>query len=377
MAEALETLAWRGDEEARREGLRRFKRREMLRIAARDLLGFASVEAVGRELAALADACVEATVRWLEPSVPFAVIGMGRLGGRELSYASDLDVLFVYDGSGPGDFDAAEKIATRMRQGDRGHHGRRPDLPDRRQPAPRGQAGPPGPQPGRLPLLLRALGAHLGAPVAPQGPPHRRRPGAGRGVPGLVEPFVYREPFPAEDVREIRRMKARVERERIPPGEDPQFHLKLGRGSLSDVEFTVQLLQLLEGGREPEVRSAVHRRGAAAPRLPGAARPGRRRGAPGGLPVLRTGPEPPLPAHGRAGRLAAHRRRPRPNGSAGSWDTPTSRCPTSGRTTGGSPGGPGRSSNGSSTAASRQLPRGHPGPRVPRGHPGPRATSCG
>jgi glutamate-ammonia-ligase adenylyltransferase len=51
-------------------------------------------------------------------------------------------------------------------------------------------------------------------------------------------------------------MKARVERERIPPGEDPQFHLKLGRGSLSDVEFTVQLLQLLEGGREPEVRSA-------------------------------------------------------------------------------------------------------------------------
>jgi glutamate-ammonia-ligase adenylyltransferase len=51
-------------------------------------------------------------------------------------------------------------------------------------------------------------------------------------------------------------MKARVERERIPPGEDPQFHLKLGRGSLSDVEFTMQLLQLLEGGRDPAVRSA-------------------------------------------------------------------------------------------------------------------------
>ena len=72
----------------------------------------------------------------------------------------------------------------------------------------------------------------------------------------MVEPFVYRVPFPAEDVREVRRIKARIERERIPPGEDPQFHLKLGRGSLSDVEFTVQLLQLLEGGREPEVRSA-------------------------------------------------------------------------------------------------------------------------
>jgi glutamate-ammonia-ligase adenylyltransferase len=50
-------------------------------------------------------------------------------------------------------------------------------------------------------------------------------------------------------------MKARIERERIPPGDDPQFHLKLGRGSLSDVEFTVQLEQLRHGGAHPEVRS--------------------------------------------------------------------------------------------------------------------------
>ena len=49
-------------------------------------------------------------------------------------------------------------------------------------------------------------------------------------------------------------MKARIERERIPPGEDPRFHLKLGRGSLSDVEFTVQLEQLVYGARHPEVR---------------------------------------------------------------------------------------------------------------------------
>ena len=51
-------------------------------------------------------------------------------------------------------------------------------------------------------------------------------------------------------------MKARIERERIPPGEDPQFHLKLGRGSLSDIEFTVQLEQLAHGGAHPEVRRA-------------------------------------------------------------------------------------------------------------------------
>jgi glutamate-ammonia-ligase adenylyltransferase len=71
----------------------------------------------------------------------------------------------------------------------------------------------------------------------------------------LVEPFVYRDPFPPDAAREVRRIKARVERERIPLGEDPEFHLKLGRGALTDVEFTVQLLQLEHGARHPEVRA--------------------------------------------------------------------------------------------------------------------------
>jgi glutamate-ammonia-ligase adenylyltransferase len=87
----------------------------------------------------------------------------------------------------------------------------------------------------------------------------KARPVAGdRAVAGryeaLIEPFVYRDQFPEEAVREVRRMKARIERERIPPSEDPRFHLKLGRGSLSDVEFTVQLLQLEHGARHPEIR---------------------------------------------------------------------------------------------------------------------------
>jgi glutamate-ammonia-ligase adenylyltransferase len=88
----------------------------------------------------------------------------------------------------------------------------------------------------------------------------RARPVA--GDPGVTERFfamlpglVFRDPFPDEAVREIRRMKARVERERIPPGEDPRFHLKLGRGSLSDVEFTVQLFQMQHGARHPALRA--------------------------------------------------------------------------------------------------------------------------
>jgi glutamate-ammonia-ligase adenylyltransferase len=74
---------------------------------------------------------------------------------------------------------------------------------------------------------------------------------------GLIDDVVWGRPFTAEHERAIRRMKARVERERIPPGEDPQFHLKLGRGSLSDVEWTVQLLQLRTGTRSPGTMAAL------------------------------------------------------------------------------------------------------------------------
>ncbi len=58
---------------------------------------------------------------------------------------------------------------------------------------------------------------------------------------------IWARPFTADEVREVRRMKVRIERERLGRGEDPEFHLKLGRGSLSDIEFTVQLQQLLHG----------------------------------------------------------------------------------------------------------------------------------
>ena len=75
---------------------------------------FAPLETTERELTALADATLEAAIWSLEPSVPFAIIGLGRLGGAELSYASDVDVLFVYDGEHAADFDAAERVATTL-----------------------------------------------------------------------------------------------------------------------------------------------------------------------------------------------------------------------------------------------------------------------
>src|SRR6185436_4974726 len=102
------------DEDARRAGLRRFKRRELLRIGARDLVGGGGLRSIGRELSHLADATIEAALQSLDPAVPLAVIGLGRLGGCELSYASDIDLVCVYAGASASDFDAAEKLATRL-----------------------------------------------------------------------------------------------------------------------------------------------------------------------------------------------------------------------------------------------------------------------
>ncbi|MDP8958508.1 MAG: bifunctional glutamine-synthetase adenylyltransferase/deadenyltransferase, partial [Actinomycetota bacterium] len=80
-------------------------------------------------------------------------------------------------------------------------------------------------------------------------------PATGQAFSQMVEPFVYPETLSPQAVREVRVMKARIEAERLGPDEDPEFHLKLGRGGLVDVEFVTQLHQLLHGGRVPEVRT--------------------------------------------------------------------------------------------------------------------------
>jgi len=254
VVEALDALDWREDDADRRSGLRRFKRRHLLRIGTRDVLGFAGLDAAGRELSGLADACVEAALRSLEPTLPFAVIGLGRLGGAELSYASDIDVIFVYDGSTPSDFAIAERTATRLVRaiGDSTSEGRTFRVDTRLRPE--GNQGP----------LARSLGGYRAYfeqwaqtwefQALTKARVVAGDPDLGARFVDLAQEFVYRDPFPEEWRRDVRRMKARIESERIPPGEDPQFHLKLGRGSLSDIEFTVQLEQLAHGGARPEVR---------------------------------------------------------------------------------------------------------------------------
>ncbi len=182
---------------------------------------------------------------------------MGRLGGGELSYASDLDVLFVHEGprptstrraaAGVGPASASSAGAT---PADRIYH-IDADL------RPEGRQGPLARSLDGYGVYLERWAQTWERQAMTRARPVAGDPDLGRRFSDLIAEAVWDRPFTAEDEREIRRMKARIERERIPPGEDPEFHLKLGRGSLSDVEFTAQLLQLRTGIRSPSTVGAL------------------------------------------------------------------------------------------------------------------------
>jgi [glutamine synthetase] adenylyltransferase / [glutamine synthetase]-adenylyl-L-tyrosine phosphorylase len=188
---------------------------------------------------------------------------MGRFGGAELSYASDLDLLFVYDGSTPADFTAAERLGEHLVRFLAGASPPTRIYPVDLSLRPEGKDGP-------VARSLDGYRAYYGrwSRTWERQALVRARPVAGdadvaRRFMEIVEPHVWGEPLSDDDVREIRRMKARIERERLPASEDPQFHLKLGRGSLSDVEFTAQLLQLRHGVRATGTMAALDALGAA------------------------------------------------------------------------------------------------------------------
>jgi len=229
---------------ARRQGLLRMVRAEVVRIASRDVLGESDVEATAAGLTALAEATLEGALRHLRSGVPLAVVAMGRFGGEELAFASDLDVVLVYEGTTADDFAAAQEAAQALialvkgtTPADRVYTldtGLRPEGKD-----------------GPLARSLESFRAYYGRwaqtwerQALVRARPVAGDPDLGRRYMALLDEVVWEPPFTNDHEREIRRMKARIERERIPRGEDPQFHLKLGRGSLSDVEWTTQLLQL-------------------------------------------------------------------------------------------------------------------------------------
>jgi [glutamine synthetase] adenylyltransferase / [glutamine synthetase]-adenylyl-L-tyrosine phosphorylase len=248
------------------------RRQELLRVSVADLLGRTGVEAVGAGLsdvvAATLEAAVEAARRGLEAQrggrlpVRLAVIAMGRLGGREQGYGSDADVLFVHerDPEGPdADDDTCAKVAGAWVESVRklaARPGPDPPLEVDADLRPEGKAG----------ALTRSLTGYAGyyqrwsspweAQALLRAEPIAGDVDLGRRFVELIDPVRYPEGGPGDDaLREVRRLKARMEAERLPRGADPTLHTKLGRGALSDVEWTVQLLQMQSAAEVPGMRT--------------------------------------------------------------------------------------------------------------------------
>ncbi|MGD0238759.1 MAG: bifunctional [glutamine synthetase] adenylyltransferase/[glutamine synthetase]-adenylyl-L-tyrosine phosphorylase [Streptosporangiaceae bacterium] len=268
------THRYEDDAEAAVTAVRSVRRRELLRTSAADVLGAtgpaeASLAATGEALTDITRASIEAALSVALRKVTaerrrplptrFAVIAMGRFGGHECGYGSDADVLFVHDPL-PGRpekeaSDAAHAVAAELRRL------LMLPVPD---PAlivdadlrPEGRQGP----------LVRTLAAYRAyyrrwsAPWEAQAL-LRAEPVAGDANLGdrftrMVAEFRYPlDGISVAALREIRRIKARMEAERIPRGADRALHVKLGPGGLSDVEWTVQLLQLQHAHALPALRT--------------------------------------------------------------------------------------------------------------------------
>ena len=243
--------------------VRGLRRRELLRIAMSAILGTSTIEEVATALTTVTEVTIQATLRAVrreivpprDAALDFSVIAMGRFGGGELGFGSDADVMYVYRPNGV-DAQRAHELSLQLVAGLRKH------SEDHRVPLdldaglrPEGRNGP----------VARSLAAY--------GEYYRRWSLSweaqallrARGVAGsvkLIRAFTemadqvrYPASVDPQGLREIKRIKARVENERLPQGADPARHLKLGPGSLSDVEWLVQLMQLEHAHRIAGMRT--------------------------------------------------------------------------------------------------------------------------
>ncbi len=254
---------------------RRFRQLHMLRIGANDILRDRALEEVTRELARVADSSIKIALatamkavgkRFGSPTaggVPARVAGFafGKLGGDELNYSSDIDLMFVYDRDGETNKKSgaitnaeyysrvvAEVVRLLSSVTDRGF-AYRVDLRLR----PEGNAGP----------LARSLDStvsyyDLRGRTWERQALIKLRPVAGdrdlrKEVMAAIEPFVYRKYFSFSEINEVKALKRKMEQHATRSGID-DTDVKTGRGGIRDVEYTVQFLQLLNGGDLQAVR---------------------------------------------------------------------------------------------------------------------------
>ncbi len=241
--------------------IRAVRRRELFRISCADLLGLLNVEQVGLAISEITSATISGTlsiVKKLEVNNPdFVVIAMGRFGGEELNYGSDADVMFCYaqtddsEISGQQAHNLANNLRTLLMAPSPD-----PELLIDADLRPEGKNGPlvrsfdsfvsyyeRWSSGWETQALLRAQICAGDAELANQ-------------FINLIDPIRYREAgLPDEQLREIRRLKARMEAERLPRGADPALHTKLGPGGLSDIEWLAQIIQLKYGFQYEQLRT--------------------------------------------------------------------------------------------------------------------------
>jgi glutamate-ammonia-ligase adenylyltransferase len=265
-----ELVARHDDPAAAVAAARGLRRQELLRTAFADLLGTADVAEVCAALSATTDATLEAALQVAtraiaeqlgaaELPIRFAIVAMGRLGGAEVGYGSDADVMFVYEDAA-GDEQRATKLALevagRLRALLSAPSSTDPPLVVDADLRPEGRNGP----------LVRSLDSYRSyyarwSSAWEAQALLRARPVAGDTELGArfvaaIDPVRYPDGgISPGDLREIRRLKGRVDSERLPRGADPSTHTKLGRGGLADIEWTVQLLQLRHGAAVAGLRT--------------------------------------------------------------------------------------------------------------------------
>ncbi|RJP14002.1 MAG: bifunctional [glutamate--ammonia ligase]-adenylyl-L-tyrosine phosphorylase/[glutamate--ammonia-ligase] adenylyltransferase [Candidatus Abyssobacteria bacterium SURF_5] len=262
--------------------LREFNQRQMLHIGARDICGKVDVEAILKETTALADICIEAAFESAQSEVlrrhgipgenetnrraAAVVLAFGKLGGEELNYSSDIDLMFMYSNEGETRAGAPDqriepisnhqffsKVAEKCidllsRVTDRGHL-YRVDMRLR----PMGSKGP----------LVSSLESHLNyyeifGETWERQALLKTRPVAGdlalaQAFLTEIRPFVYPKYLDHRGIREIQNLKRRSEIEVDKHGRT-LTEVKLGRGGIRDIEFIVQFLQLLHGGKNEQLR---------------------------------------------------------------------------------------------------------------------------
>ena len=259
------------DPESAMRLIRLIRRREILRIAIADSAGLLRQDQVGEALAETDRAAILGALRVAENIVSAAgplktsvvVVAMGRQGGLEIGYGSDADVMYVHRALPGASDDEAQQQAAKIV----GHISTlltqplKPAIMAERVLAVDADLRPEGKNGAmvrslesyseyyrRWSLIWEAQALLRARPIAGDD-------GLAADFVKLIDPIRYPDSVSDADVREIRRIKARVESERLPRGADPARHLKLGRGGLSDVEWLVQLLQLQHAGKHPELRT--------------------------------------------------------------------------------------------------------------------------